>query len=87
MAEGGNRDFINKAMPELVKAIGESLKPIEYKTKLLEDSLEHLSTKIKNYTEKKHEVDGENCNLKEAILLDDPELLKKLRELIQNEKR
>lgn len=80
MAEGA----INKGMLKIIPIV-----KAEFKTEFdtLKKEINDVKKSLKSYKDEKHELEGENKNLKEAILLDDPELFKDLKKTILREKK
>jgi len=76
MAEGA----INKGMVKIIPIV-----KAEFKTEFdtLKKEINDVKKSFKSYQDEKHEIEGENKNLKEAICLDDPELLKTLKKTIE----
>ncbi len=82
MAEGA----INKGMLKIIPIV-----KAEFKTEFdtLKKEINDIKKSFKSYQNEKHELEGENKSLKEAILLDDPKLFKALKSTIlkqQNER-
>jgi hypothetical protein len=80
MAEGA----INKGMIKIIPIV-----KAEFRTEFdsLKKEINDIKRSFKSYKDEKHELEGENKSLKEAILLDDPELFKTLKLTILREKK
>lgn len=80
IAEGANKDFVNKITPIIKAELEEELEEVKREIIIIKKSL-------MEYKKVKHDIETENGSLKQAISLSDPELLSKLKEIISNEKK
>lgn len=84
IAEGANNDLVNKLMPSIAKYVEEKIDDFKKQTiQELKADLDEVKKALTEYREEKHNLEGENKNLKEAIKLGDPELLNALKVLVK----
>ncbi len=78
MAEGA----INKGIAKIIPIVKAEFK-VEFDS--IKEDMDDLKKGLAIYKEEKHSLQGENSNLKEAIVLNDPELLSQLKKTILKE--
>tara|TARA_R110000868_G_scaffold127110_1_gene334545 strand:- start:126 stop:506 length:381 start_codon:yes stop_codon:yes gene_type:complete len=80
IAQGANTDLVNRLMPSIKTYLDE-------KMKALRDDLDKDICEIKKglgmYRVKKHDLEGENANLIEALKSNDPKLMREVVEIYE----
>jgi hypothetical protein len=86
IAEGANKDLVEKLMPSIVRYVEEKIKEFKDDTiNTLSNELNEVKKSVETYKAKKHNIETENKYLKQIIKEDDQELVKIIQEYL-NEK-
>lgn len=87
IAEGANKDLVEKLMPSIAEYVEVKIKEFRDDTiNTLTTELLHLKKSVEEYRNVKHNIETENKCFKQMIQDDDQELIKVIREYL-NEKK
>jgi len=90
IAEGANKDLVEKLMPSIAKYVEDKIKDFKDETvekiEKVSSELEEVKSFFNSYRDAKHNIETENKYLKQAIRDNDEELLKVIKDFL-NEKK
>lgn len=87
IAEGANKDLVDKLMPSIAKYVEDKIKEFKDDTiKTLSSELAEVKKSVEEYKNVKHNIETENRYLKQIIKENDQELLELIKRHL-NEKK